>query len=144
MIRKSKRLELSAKSMGMIVKEILDSGGHAVLTAKGDSMFPFIKNGDKITITAPKEKTPRTGDIIAFINRVDRRLVVHRIIKISGHFFLAKGDFCYGNDGCQSISDILGYLPESKNRYPLSVIVAYMSRVNILRTITAILKRLNS
>lgn len=61
-------------------------------------MFPFIKDGDVITIAPlrpgaePCVRTCGIGHVVAFINPMNQRLVVHRIIGRHKSGFLIMGD----------------------------------------------------
>ncbi len=74
-------------------------------SASGFSMYPFIKNGDLITLsTGPY----RLGDVVAFINQENGKLTVHRIVQISPAGYLIKGDNVSGVDGCFPPSGMIG------------------------------------
>lgn len=61
------------------------------LPTEGKSMYPLIKNGDRIKITFTNPDKVKQGDIVAF--RRDRKIVVHRLIKKLNNGFIEKGDF---------------------------------------------------
>ena len=58
-------------------------------------MSPFIRDGDVITI-APGMKVYGIGQVVAFVNPVSERLVVHRIIGRHESRFLIQGDSLVG------------------------------------------------
>ncbi|MBN2464237.1 S26 family signal peptidase [candidate division WOR-3 bacterium] len=55
-------------------------------------MSPFILDGDVITIAPLARDGPGIGQIVAFVNPVNRRLVVHRIVGRHELCFLIQGD----------------------------------------------------
>lgn len=90
----------------------LKEGKPIYVTAKGMSMYPFLKSADRLKIALVREGKIRLGDIIA----VDRRngsawFTVHRVVKISGdkRYYFTKGDFHKeGMDGPVTAAEIAG------------------------------------
>ncbi|MBI9089255.1 MAG: S26 family signal peptidase [Desulfobacterium sp.] len=105
--------------MGTLVSEFVDKRKNLKFKATGNSMFPFIKDGDGIKISPYIENKPEIGDIVAYLDSNTRNLIVHRIIKLSANQFIAKGDSCLHSDGTQSKDDILGYVAEINQRLGL-------------------------
>jgi len=67
------------------------------ILAKGDSMLPLLKNGNKYRVELINEDDIKEQDIIVFI--IEDLVICHRIIKIistnSGKlFYKTKGDNC--------------------------------------------------
>lgn len=60
---------------------LLDEGKAVLLTARGSSMLPFIRDGEKILLQ--KAKTYRRGDIV-LARTDDGKTVLHRIISMDG------------------------------------------------------------
>lgn len=60
---------------------LLDEGKSVMLTARGSSMLPFIRDGEKILVQ--KAETYRRGDIV-LARTDDGNIVLHRIISIEG------------------------------------------------------------
>ncbi len=143
-IRPLKSLEFSGRSMGKLVQAVIEKGGHATFKAKGDSMFPSIRNGDTITIAAYRGRAPKVGDVVAYFNKTDKRLVIHRIVKLSKFFFICKGDFCFKNDGPQPKNNIIGYLSGREKKLKLSIIIVFLSRVGFLPIAMRILKKIGT
>lgn len=69
--------------------ELLDEGKTVLLTAKGDSMRPFIRDGEKILLQ--KAETYRRGDIV-LARTDDGKTVLHRIIAIEDGTATLMGD----------------------------------------------------
>lgn len=68
---------------------LLDEGKAVLLTAKGSSMLPFIRGGEKILLQ--KAETYRRGDIV-LARTDDGTTVLHRIIRIGSGTATLMGD----------------------------------------------------
>lgn len=82
------------------------------LLAKGNSMFPALKNGDILTIKPIELNKLKPLDIVC-CKFADERIVIHRIIKLldsSLPQYLIKGDYTFGKAEKVYGSDILGKL----------------------------------
>ena len=102
------RLQLSGKNLAGLICDFAEKGKTVQFTAKGNSMFPFVKDGDVITVSPCMNKKPEPGDVVAFSNSTTNKLVVHRILKISDAEFESKGDGCFRTDGIQPSEKIIG------------------------------------
>jgi len=100
-------LSLSGEALGKLLQAVLNSGASFRFRAKGYSMSPFIKDEDIITISPLLSKI-RPGQIVAFLHPETGKLVVHRVIKKKGDFYLIKGDRGLDIDGEIPRGDILG------------------------------------
>lgn len=78
-------------------------------------MFPFIRDGDVITIT-PTPARLRLGEVVAFVNPCNDRLTVHRIVHLGCHSYLIHGDNVSEPDGYVSRADILGRIIRVERR----------------------------
>ncbi len=100
---------------------LLREGKTVYLNARGMSMYPFIKNGDRIKIVPVNEKEIKIGDIIAvrIKDRTGPCLRVHRVVKIADYkgrkIYFTKGDFHRrGLDGYVTKELIAGKLTQIK------------------------------
>ncbi len=70
-------------------------GKYSLLSVKGDSMYPVIKNGDLIVINRKHESSYEINDIISFMDSDRKIIVTHQIVDIvneNGEFkYLTKG-----------------------------------------------------
>ncbi|WP_069471328.1 signal peptidase I [Candidatus Marithrix sp. Canyon 246] len=83
------------------------------LKLSGHSMTPVIKNGDWLTLKHNSNDI-RVGSIIAY--RRERKIIVHRVIKIQNDSLITKGDFnCY-LDEVVDIKSVIGKVIAVKNR----------------------------
>ncbi len=71
-------------------------------------MYPFIKDGDVITVSPLGEDSPRLGDVVAFVQREMEKLVVHRVIRTEPNSYFMKGDDTEAGDGPVPTANVLG------------------------------------
>jgi len=57
---------------------------------KSDSMLPVLKTGDIVLVE--RNKASQIGDVIAYYNPIQGRIIVHRVIDRKDNCFLTKGD----------------------------------------------------
>jgi ribosomal protein S18 acetylase RimI-like enzyme len=91
--------------------DILIQGGFFSFKAHGYSMYPFICDGDILTINQVEYSALKIGDI-AFYKSSDGRLIVHRVIDKNHQnnklMFLMRGDSVLNNDGWIYSDQVLG------------------------------------
>jgi signal peptidase len=91
--------------------DILGQGGSFSFKAHGSSMYPFIRDGDVLTVKQKEYSALKIGDI-AFCRSSDKRLIVHRVVdkKIRNNklMFLMRGDSVFNNDGWIYSDQVLG------------------------------------
>jgi hypothetical protein len=92
------------------VQAVLAQGAPFTLRASGSSMFPFIRDGDLVTLSPAQGWTPRRGDVVAFVGQAGRALLIHRIVGEQGERYLLKGDATSGVDGWVCSEQILGFV----------------------------------
>jgi hypothetical protein len=93
-------------SQKKILLDALTAFGSCEITASGESMKPFIKSGDKITIIKTLS-VPLQGQVIAFFN--NDQLIVHRVWarrKLSNKTWLLK---IWGDSSPDSKGEISQY-----------------------------------
>lgn len=82
-----------------IYLSLLAEGKPIYVNARGMSMYPFIKNGDRIKIEPINNKCLKLGDIVAVDMRQKQGpwFFAHRIVRIAGsngnRIYFTKGDF---------------------------------------------------
>ena len=139
--RKGSELPLSGQALLELLQAILARGLPFRFRARGLSMFPFIRDGDIITVSPLAGNMPRIGDVLAFTHPETGKLLVHRIVGITGIFFLPKGDNGFYIDGFVPKEGILGCVTnverDGKVRLlgfgPERLLIACLSRMGILR-----------
>jgi len=90
--KKEETLYLSGQTLTEMLQAVQGRGADFRFQATGISMIPAIRPGDTITLSQPRERAPRKGEIAAFIQPNTGRLLVHRIRKVAGKHFIIKGD----------------------------------------------------
>jgi ATP-binding cassette, subfamily B, bacterial len=80
------------------------------LTVTGYSMFPFLKNGDIVTLRKCNTSELLTGDIVGF--KAANNWVAHRLIKIKNQnvktVFICRGDTCKNFDRPFTSEEFIG------------------------------------
>ncbi len=71
-------------------------------------MFPFIRDGDVVTISPLVRNLPRRGEVVAFFFQDKRELSVHRVIAGRDDSCLIKGDNLSETDGWVLRANIVG------------------------------------
>lgn len=144
-------LNLSSKAIGELVKEFMQKGKNLKFKTKGDSMRPMIKDGDIITVSPYVQRSPDSGDVVAYLHPLTKGLIVHRIIKISKKSFIAKGDSCRNNDTIHETTCIMGYVSQINEQVsmintwllpPLKKILVFLSRIRLLFIFNKFLQRI--
>ena len=105
-IASTERLLPSREFIGL-AQAVLEKGADFRLKAKGQSMQPFIKNGDILTISS-LQRSPKPGDVAAAEHPESGLLIVHRILKVTDEKALIKGDGNWEADGWIGFAKIFG------------------------------------
>lgn len=92
---------MSAEALAL---ELLERGETIHFTARGQSMKPFVRDGDQVRVD-PNER-PRVGDLVLL--RQGDFGVVHRVVARLGARLLIKGDNLPRADGWFARTDLLG------------------------------------
>jgi hypothetical protein len=104
-------------------------------------MAPFIRDGDVITVTPVMARSPRVGEVVAFVHPEGGRLVVHRMVGRRGKDVVILGD---NDSACKKLEvpreNLLGRVTRiERNGHgvwlglgPERVVIAWLSRVRWL------------
>ncbi len=103
-VRRLEERHLSSKAFVELLRAVVQKGALFRLQAGGVSMYPFICNGDVLTLAAANEI--ELGDVVAVCGAESGGLIVHRVVARCGEGLLVKGDFCVVPDGFYSPQDI--------------------------------------
>ena len=98
------------------VSALLAEGRHVTIRAKGNSMLPFIHDGDDVELYAKKEL--RVGDIALAYTR-EREYVLHRIVEIKENCVTLMGDGnVAGTEHCskEDVGGVVLYVFDGKGR----------------------------
>ena len=109
-IAKGRELALSGEGMIELLRAVMAKGVPFRFRLKGDSMLPFLKDGDVATIYPLISAMPKYGEIVAFIQPGIGKLSIHRVIWVDDHSVITKGDNNPFNDGYIQKENILGKL----------------------------------
>lgn len=138
-------LAVSSELLGEVLGTILDEETKIRFRAPGISMLPFIRDGDRLTITPVSQAKPKVGKVVAFIHPRHHNLLVHRIIDRKPSLFLIKGDnSSLFSDGWIQQSYVIGCVTSiqrnsQKIRFGLGIeryMIAFLSKYNLLIKIT--------
>ena len=88
------------------IESELAAGRSVSFKVKGNSMFPFLRNGKDTVSVAPVNKQLAHKDVVLF--NYKGRHVLHRIIKIEGNLYYIQGDGIYASLECCHKEDIVG------------------------------------
>lgn len=146
------QLPVSGVEMGQLMQDLLAKDTPIRFKATGNSMKPFIVDGDLLTIAPKSQIKPTVGKVAAFINPGNRTLLVHRIIDRKSSSFLIKGDNSHQNmDGWVHISQVLGCVTgivrDNRDiRFGLGMerfLLAFLSKHAMLTQITKVLQKIS-
>lgn len=107
-IRPAGELPLSGESLAGLMRAVLDKGKPFRFEARGTSMYPFIRDGDVVTVAPLAGQDPRPGDVAAFVQPGTSGVRVHRIVKVEAGRYFPKGDNALDVDGALARDMILG------------------------------------
>jgi signal peptidase I len=106
----SERL-ITHEDFGALAAEVLSKGFPFRFKAHGNSMRPFIYNGETIELTAVDPDQLLQGDIVLCWREKDH-LLLHRVVQVqkttSGRKFLIQGDASCWPDGAVPPENVLG------------------------------------
>lgn len=93
-----------------LVDDLLKEGREVVITPKGNSMLPFIRNGRDEVVLTRLDRPAEIGDIL--LAKIGERFIMHRVFAVEGDSITLMGDGnVYGKEYCGH-SDIIGLVTE--------------------------------
>ena len=101
-------LSISGSALIELLRDVLGKGAPFRFRTSGFSMFPFIKDGDLVTVSPMLGSSPGLGDVVAFVQPGTRRLAIHRVIGEEGDSYWMRGDNSLQADGFIPKTSILG------------------------------------
>jgi signal peptidase I len=143
-------LRLSGPALTDLLRLSAAKGAALRFRARGQSMGPFVRSGDLVTVAPLTQGSPRVGEIVAFARGADQVLRVHRLIAVLPGGYLFKGDNAPGPDLPVQRSDILGKVSriERNGRRvrlgtgPERLLLAWLSSLGVLLALMAPARRL--
>lgn len=138
----SQEISLHSPHLIKLMNAVHEKDGMFRFQAKGFSMFPFIRDGDILTI-AKSLSGYKVGEVVAFVLPSFKKLVVHRIIGERSNKCLIKGDNFFKKDGLIPLQDVLGKVVKVERcgreiffgMGPEQRIIVYLNKWNLLRAI---------
>jgi len=88
---------ISSDELVQLIEVILGRNSFFQFQVKGKSMLPFIKGEDIVRIAPIETKRISPGRVVAYIEQVNQKLVIHRIIEINNGQCWIKGDNTYSS-----------------------------------------------
>ena len=146
-------LKLESGELNALTDSVLGNGTVITFKAGGQSMWPFIKNMDTVTLAPVSGRHIGMGEVVGYIHPGTGRFLIHRVIKKVTCFYYIKGDNCREADGWIEMNRVKGVLI-SINRDGLPVysglryklIIAVFSRLHILipvvKQVAVVLRRI--
>ena len=127
---------LSGSALAAVAREVLSRGHSFRFLAPGASMFPFIHNGDVVTLVPFDAGACAPGVVVAFVRPEHDRLVVHRVISVAGDQCCTRGDNNSADDGDVPFSAIIGTVDHVERGGgsvgfgfgPEGILIAFLSR----------------
>jgi len=100
-----------SQAFAAICEELLKGGVAVRFVARGLSMWPLLRDGDKITVRSLGSRTLRVGDVV-LCSSEHGHLLAHRVVRrrrVCGRWALVvQGDQVSKPDGVYGRADILG------------------------------------
>jgi len=89
-------ISLNSPEFSDIIDEVLGQGKTARFVATGNSMAPFIRNGELVDLV-PSAGKPKFGQVV-LTRSIHGRLLLHRVVKLQGDDIFTQGDNCASVD----------------------------------------------
>jgi signal peptidase I len=100
-------ISLSGRDLTEFMSAVIERRKPFRFMARGYSMYPFIKDGDVLTV-APLKRPPHRGDVVAFRFAATQGLVVHRVVASGSGGYAIRGDNSEEPDGVVAPGDVVG------------------------------------
>ncbi len=117
---------------------------HIKAKGNGNSMTPFLRSRETLFISPVDPKGQiKIGDIIAYTDETEEKIIVHRVINKKKNLFQIKGDNLKENDGWFPKKQIIGIVAKKMDisgklfffkRWE-NVLIAFISRTGLLNSI---------
>jgi hypothetical protein len=98
---------LSGEALSALLGDVLARGVPFRFEARGYSMFPFIRNGDVVTISPLRGRRARFGEVVAFAGPAGG-LIVHRVTARRPGSYRISADGLRGPDDVVPATSVLG------------------------------------
>lgn len=109
-----RELSLTGPAFIELLQATLGKGAPFRFRARGFSMDPFIRDGDVITVSPLGEDSPGIGDVVAFVQKEFKKLLIHRVIRIKTNLYFMKGDNAGDGDNPVPRENLLGLVTRAE------------------------------
>jgi hypothetical protein len=133
-------LKLSGSHLAGLMQVVLEKDACFRYRARGQSMSPFIRDKDILTLFPLGSVPVRLGEVAAALRPETGTVIVHRLVGRKGAGFILKGDNCHAVDGLFGPERVLGVvrIVERKGQRawfcggPERRLIALLSRFGVL------------
>lgn len=140
-----RELLISGRALADLLRAVSERDMPFRFCAKGQSMFPFVRDGDIITAVPLRATPPSLGSVVAFVQDPTGRLAVHRVVGKRSGLILIRGDCAPSMDEPVSEAQVLGRVTRVERRGrsvwfgngPERTAVALLTRYGIVPRILA-------
>jgi signal peptidase len=142
---------LSAFLLNELLFSVTQRGALFRFRAHGSSMYPFIRDGDVLTLSPINGKKLSVGEVVAFHHPCGSKLAIHRIIGIRGRNYCMKGDNLQITDGIVSRRNILAKVVSLERSGKVRNLglgierlgIVILTRFNLLKLMILIYRQIN-
>jgi hypothetical protein len=103
-----------------LAAELLERGREVKLRARGNSMFPLIRDGDLLTLRS-LDRAPQPGEVVVAIRGC--QLLIHRVLRADEQGVVLQGDALLVPDGWFSFGLVPQREPNPPTSHPQSRVV---------------------
>ena len=82
---------VSTQELGPIIKSFVSDNKQVIITATGDSMRPFLRDGEDKVVLCRLKTSPKKNDVLFYL-RDDGTYVLHRVFKVKNGGYVMLGD----------------------------------------------------
>ena len=133
-------LSLSGPDLVELLRAVIEKRVPFRFRVKGFSMYPFIRDGDVVTLFPMSGHSPRVGEVVAFLYPGSDKLAIHRVVVKKDDSSLLMGDSNPGPDGMIPEKNILGGVRkverDGRRVYlglgPERIVIAFLTRRRLL------------
>jgi hypothetical protein len=139
---------LSAEALSDLLEAVVARGVPFRFEARGHSMFPFIRNGDVVTVSALCGRRARYGEVVAFAGPGEHGLAVHRVVSRRADAYTIRADNAREPDGLVPDGCVLATVTGVDRRGrrirlglgPERALVATLSRIGVLAPLIGVVR----
>lgn len=82
---------VSTQELGPIIKSFVSADKQVIITATGDSMRPFLRDGEDKVVLCRLKTSPKKNDVLFYL-RDDGTYVLHRVFQVKNGGYVMLGD----------------------------------------------------